>query len=276
MLSLRNSAVCANPSFVEIVGYVASLAIGLVLGLLGGGGSILAIPILVYLFEVEPVRASAYSLFIVGITSVAGAYSKHREGLVNVRTGLAFGLPSIVSIFITRKWVVPAIPEVVLQVGDFLLTKRFLLLGLFAILMVLAAIPMIRPSTERQPSDLGKGAFPMIAQGAGIGFITGLVGAGGGFLIIPGLVFLAGLPFKIAAGTSLLIIALNSLVGFLGDTLNFSMEWVFLFTITGLSIIGMIIGNRISRLHKPAHLKQAFGWFVLIIGIYILLKELNS
>lgn len=260
----------------ELVGYVAALAIGLVLGLLGGGGSILAIPILVYLFEVEPVRASAYSLFIVGITSAAGAYSKHREGLVNVRTGLAFGLPSIVSIFITRKWVVPAIPDVVLQVGDFLLTKRFLLLGLFAILMVLAAIPMIRTRTERQPSGREKGTLPMIAQGAGIGFITGLVGAGGGFLIIPGLIFLTGLPFKTAAGTSLLIITLNSLVGFLGDILNYSMEWAFLVSITGLSIVGMVIGSRISRQHKPVHLNRAFGWFVLIIGVYILLKELIS
>lgn len=275
MPSSRNSIGCAKSNRVEIVGYLSALAIGLVLGLLGGGGSILAIPILVYLFDIEPVLASAYSLFIVGITSAAGAFSKHREGLVSVRTGIAFGVPSIVTIFATRKWIVPAIPEVVFQSGDFQLTKRLFLLGLFAVLMVMAALPMIRQGKEPQPSDQRKGAFPMIAQGAGIGFITGLVGAGGGFLIIPGLVFLTGLPFKTAAGTSLLIIALNSLIGFIGDVLNYPMDWPFLLTITCLSILGMFLGGRLSKIYQATHLRRAFGWFVLITGIYILLKELN-
>jgi hypothetical protein len=260
---------------VEFIGYLSALAIGLVLGLLGGGGSILAIPILVYLFKIEPVLASAYSLFIVGITSAAGAFSKHREGLVSVRTGIAFGFPSIVTIFVTRKWIVPAIPDIVFQSGEFLLTKRLFLLGLFAVLMVMAALPMIRAGKELQPSDQRKGVFPMIAQGAGIGFITGLVGAGGGFLIIPGLVFLTGLPFKTAAGTSLLIIALNSLIGFMGDVLNYPMDWPFLLAITGLSILGMIMGSRLSKIYQAAHLRKAFGWFVLLTGIYILLRELN-
>ncbi|MBL7849723.1 MAG: sulfite exporter TauE/SafE family protein [Cyclobacteriaceae bacterium] len=259
----------------EIVGYLSALAIGLVLGLLGGGGSILAIPILVYLFDTEPVRASAYSLFIVGITSAVGTFSKYREGLVSLRAGIAFGIPSILTIFITRKWVVPAIPDTVLQSGDLLITKRLLLLGLFAVLMILAAIPMIRAGKEPTPSDHPGGFLPMIAQGAGIGFITGLVGAGGGFLIIPGLVFLTGLPFKKAAGTSLLIIALNSLIGFMGDVLNYRMEWSFLLGITGLSIIGMVIGSRLSARYKSGQLRIAFGWFILITGLYILIKELN-
>lgn len=275
MRSSRNLIGCAKSDGVEIVGYLSALAIGLVLGLLGGGGSILAIPILVYLFKMEPVLASAYSLFIVGITSAAGALSKHREGLVSVRTGIAFGFPSIVTIFITRKWIVPAIPEVVFQSGDFLLTKRLFLLGLFAVLMVMAALPMIRQGKEPLPSDQRKGVFPMIVQGAGIGFITGLVGAGGGFLIIPGLVFLTGLPFKTAAGTSLLIIALNSLIGFVGDVLNYPMDWPFLLAITGLSILGMILGSRLSRIYQGAHLRRAFGWFVLLTGVYILFRELN-
>jgi len=259
---------------VEVIGYLSALAIGLVLGLLGGGGSILAIPILVYLFNIEPVRASAYSLFIVGISSAAGALSKHREGLVSFRTGIAFGIPSIVTIFLTRKWLVPSIPDVVFQYGEFFLTKRLLLLGLFAVLMVLAAIPMIRPGKEPLPSELPKSVLPMIAQGAGIGLITGLVGAGGGFLIIPGLVFLTGLPFKTAAGTSLLIIALNSLMGFLGDLLNYRMDWPFLLGITGLAIFGMLIGHYLSKRYTGAHLRKAFGWFVLFTGAYILIKEL--
>ncbi len=258
----------------EIIGYLSALGIGLVLGLLGGGGSILAIPILVYLFNIEPVRASAYSLFIVGITSAAGTLSKHREGLVSFRTGIAFGIPSIITIFMTRKWLVPSIPEVVFQYGEFLLTKRLLLLGLFAVLMVLAAIPMIRQGKEPLPSSVPKSVLPMILQGAGIGLITGLVGAGGGFLIIPGLVFLTGLPFKTAAATSLLIITLNSLVGFLGDLLNYEMEWPFLLGITGLAILGMFSGHFLSKKYKGAQLRKAFGWFVLLTGAYILTKEL--
>ena len=274
MHSLQNLTGCGNGS-VEIIGYFSALAIGLVLGLLGGGGSILAIPILVYLFDIEPVRASAYSLFIVGITSAFGSFSKYREGLVSVRTGIAFGIPSIATIFITRKWVVPAIPDLVLQSGEFILTKRLLLLGLFAILMVLAALPMIQAGKELQPAHPQNRFLQMILQGAGIGFITGLVGAGGGFLIIPGLVFLTGLPFKTAAGTSLLIIALNSLVGFMGDVLNYPMDWVFLLGITGLSILGMLAGSQLSRRYPASHLRKVFGWFVLITGVYILLKELK-
>lgn len=258
-----------------MIGYLSALAVGLVLGLLGGGGSILAIPILVYLFGIEPVRASAYSLFIVGVTSAAGAFSKYREGLVNVRTGIAFGVPSILTIFLTRKWIVPAIPEIVLQIGDFELTKRLFLLGLFAGLMILAAVPMIRQGNEPLPSDQPGGVLPMIGQGAGIGLITGLVGAGGGFLIIPGLVFLTGLPFKIAAGTSLLIIALNSLIGFTGDVLNYPMDWGFLLRITGLSVIGMILGSQLSKRYKGVQLRKGFGWFILATGLYILFRELN-
>src|SRR6185295_16649885 len=129
---------------VEVFGYLAAISIGLVLGLLGGGGSILSIPILVYIFHIDPVRASAYSLFIVGFTSLVGAIPKYRNQLVNLRTGILFGIPSFISIFATRKWIVPAIPEVLFTSGEFVFTKRLLVLGLFATLMLLAAIPMIR------------------------------------------------------------------------------------------------------------------------------------
>jgi uncharacterized protein len=259
---------------VELLGYAASLLIGLTLGLLGGGGSILSIPVLVYLFDIEPVRASAYSLFIVGTTSALGAISKHREGLVNIRTGIAFGIPSIITIFLTRKWLVPSIPDAVLQYGEFLMTKRLLLLGLFAVLMILAAIPMIRPGKELLASAVPNRTVPMILQGSGIGLITGLVGAGGGFLIIPGLVFLTGLPFKTAVGTSLLIIALNSLMGFLGDLLNYEMEWPFLLGVTALAILGVVAGNHLSKKYSGTFLRRSFGWFVLITGAFVLMKEL--
>ena len=257
----------------ELFGYLASIFIGLVLGLLGGGGSILSIPILVYPFAIEPVRASAYSLFIVGITSLFGAIPKYREGLVNLRTGILFGIPSIISIFATRRWLVPAIPEILFQSDEVIITKRMLLLGVFAILMILASIPMIRKGNEPVAGDRKFKTFQVFVQGTFIGFLTGLVGAGGGFLIIPALVFLTGLSFKTAAGTSLFIITINSLIGFLGDALNYSMDWGFLLSITSLSIVGIVIGNRLSRLIEGTKLKQGFGWLILVMGFYIILRE---
>lgn len=259
----------------EILGYFASVLIGFVLGLLGGGGSILSIPILVYLFGIDPVRASAYSLFIVGVTSFAGTIPKYREHLVNLRTGILFGLPSIASIFVTRKWLVPAIPDVVFQTEGFTLSKRILILGLFSVLMVLAAIPMIRGRDNITSQNHKFRTFLVIVEGILIGFLTGLVGAGGGFLIIPALVFLTGLPFKTAVGTSLFIIAINSLIGFIGDLLNYQMDWPFLLSISALAIAGILVGNRINRKVPARKLKRAFGWMILVMGCFILFAELS-
>ena len=231
----------------EYFGYFASVFIGLLLGLLGGGGSILSIPILVYLFGIDPVTASAYSLFIVGTTSFAGAVPKYRDHLVNIRTGFLFGIPSIIAIFLTRKFLVPAIPDVLFQSGDFIFTKRFLLLGVFAILMVLASIPMIRGRRVVNKDRQKFQTLLVVVEGILIGFLSGLVGAGGGFLIIPALVLLTGLPMKTATGTSLFIIAINSLTGFMGDVLNRSMDWQFLITITAIAIVGVHFGNVLSK-----------------------------
>lgn len=259
----------------EFFGYLASIFIGLILGLLGGGGSILSIPILVYLFKVEPVQASAYSLFIVGVTSLVGAIPKYRQHLVNVRTGIMFGIPSIFSIFCTRKWVLPAIPDIIFTAGDIVFTKRLLVLGLFAVLMILAAIPMIRGRKKFASDNQRFRTFLVIIEGSIIGFLTGLVGAGGGFLIIPALVLLTALPFKTAVGTSLFIISINSLLGFVGDLLNFEMDWPFLLSISGLAIGGIVIGNYFSNHIAAAKLKIAFGWVTLFMGCYILFMEIN-
>jgi uncharacterized protein len=258
----------------EIIGYLASVCIGLILGLLGGGGSILSIPILVYLFHIDAVMASAYSLFIVGVTSFVGAIPKYREHLVNIRTGILFGIPSIISIFVTRKWIVPALPDVILATDSFVLTKRILVLGLFALLMILASFSMIRGRREIVSDAKGFRVFLVILEGLVIGFLTGLVGAGGGFLIIPALVFLTGLPFKTAVGTSLFIIAINSLMGFLGDVLNYPMDWKFLVSITSLAIIGILIGNKLQRKVSAIRLRQAFGWLILMMGTGILIREI--
>jgi uncharacterized membrane protein YfcA len=258
----------------ETAGYIASIFVGVVLGLLGGGGSILSIPILVYLFGIDPVLASAYSLFIVGTTSLVGTISKYKQRLLHLRTGLIFGIPSIFSIFATRKWVVPAIPEIVLVTESFILTKRILVLGIFALLMITASFSMIRGSAEITSGNDTFKTHWVILQGVLIGFLTGLVGAGGGFLIIPALVFLTGLKFKIAAGTSLFIIAINSLTGFMGDVLNYTLDWFFLISITALAVVGILIGGFFSRKISGMHLRKAFGWLTLVMGSWILVKEL--
>jgi uncharacterized membrane protein YfcA len=258
---------------IETFGYLAAVCIGLILGLLGGGGSILSIPILVYLFHIDAVLASAYSLFIVGITSLVGAIPKYKDHLVNVRTGFLFGIPSIISIFVTRKWIIPSIPDVIFQTESFVLTKRILVLGIFALLMILASFSMIRAKREIVSDARGFRVFLVIFEGLLIGFLTGLVGAGGGFLIIPALVFLTGLPFKTAVGTSLFIIAINSLMGFLGDVFNYAMNWSFLLTITALAIGGILIGNQLQKKISALRLRIAFGWLVLTMGTYILLRE---
>lgn len=258
----------------ELLGYFASILVGIILGVLGGGGSILSIPILVYIFSIEPVLASAYSLFIVGTTSFVGAIPKYRDHLVNIKTGILFGLPSIVTIFITRKWIVPSIPDVLLHTETFTLTKRIFLLGLFAVLMVLTSISMIRNKQRPEMDEPRFRTFLVIVEGILIGCLTGLVGAGGGFLIIPALVLLTGLNFKTAVGTSLFIIAINSLMGFLGDLLTHTIDWKFLLSITSLAIIGILIGNVIAKRIPSHNLKKGFGWFVLLMGLFILTREI--
>ncbi|MEO8471052.1 MAG: sulfite exporter TauE/SafE family protein [Chryseolinea sp.] len=260
----------------EIIGYIASIAIGLILGLLGGGGSILSIPILVYLFQIDVVLASAYSLFIVGTTSLVGAIPKYKDHFVNVRTGLWFGIPSILAIFSTRRWIVHAIPEVVYDNDHILITKRLLLLGIFAMLMIFASISMIRGRQETDSEADRIRVGWLVVQGTVIGFLTGLVGAGGGFLIIPALVLLTGLTFKTAVGTSLFIISINSYSGFIGDFFNYDMNWRLLATITSLAVAGILIGNKLSAKVPSQLLRRIFGWFTLAIGFFILLKELSA
>ena len=260
----------------ELAGYAASILIGLILGMLGGGGSILSIPILVYLFQIDVVMATAYSLFIVGTTSLVGALTKYREHLVNIKSALWFGIPSVISIFVTRKWIVPAVPDVVWQTDLLLISKRLLLLGLFAVLMVLASFSMIRDAHDYNTDDERFMPVLLIIQGILIGFLTGLVGAGGGFLIVPALVLLTGLTFKAAVGTSLFIIAISSLTGFLGDLMNYPMDWTFLLIITGLAIFGILLGNQFTRRISSIQLKRIFGWLILVVGCGILIRELTN
>ncbi len=261
----------------EIIGYLASIVIGISLGLIGGGGSILTVPVLVYLLGVEPVLATAYSLFIVGSTSLVGAFPKYKQGLVNLKTALIFGVPAIAAVYATRKFIVPAIPQELFTIGDMAITKPILMMLLFAVLMVFASYSMIKGKKEEDNGSNGEQKFnyPLILiEGAVVGILTGLVGAGGGFLIIPALVLLSKLPMKQAVGTSLLIIAAKSLIGFLGDIGHQIIDWKLLIIVTALAIAGIFIGNSLSKKVSGEKLKKGFGWFVLVMGIYIIVKEL--
>ncbi len=260
----------------EVAGYIASIVIGVSLGLIGGGGSILTIPVLVYLFKVDAVLATAYSLFIVGVTSAIGSASYFRNGLVNIKTAIVFGIPSIIAVFFTRSIIVPAIPNEVFRVGDFIVTKGILLLLLLSVLMIAASYSMIKKSKKPLNNDITEQKFnyPLIlAEGLVVGVLTGLVGAGGGFLIIPALVVLSKLPMKEAVGTSLVIISAKSLIGFLGESGETIMDWTFLMKVTAFAIVGIFIGSALSKKINGDKLKPAFGWFVLIMGVYIILKE---
>ena len=264
-----------SPQFcrMEIAGYIASLLIGVSLGLIGGGGSILTVPVLVYLFAISPTIAISYSLFIVGFTSLVGAYNNYRKGLVNFKTALLFGSASITTVFITRKFIIPYLPDVFFTIGGFEVHHALFVMVVFAILMVAASVSMIKGKKAQTVQKANSSVWLLLAYGIMIGLVTGFLGAGGGFLLIPALVILMKLPMKEAVGTSLLIIALNSIIGFLGDLGLHAIHWTFLITITAIAIAGIFVGSYFNQKLDPAKLRKGFGWFVLFMGIYIIVKE---
>jgi uncharacterized membrane protein YfcA len=259
----------------EIIAYLASALIGISLGLIGGGGSILTVPVIVYLFGVTPLLATSYSLFIVGTTSLVGAFQSFRNNLVNVKTALLFGLSSITTVFIVRKVLVPVIPAHLFSIAGFQVTSNMMTMVLFALLMLLASFSMIKDkeNAEAKSATYSK-TLKLLIYGVGIGTATGSLGAGGGFLLIPTLVILVGLHMKEAVGTSLMIISMNSLVGFTGDLGHFQIDWSFLLKVTAIAMSGVFLGIYLSTKIDGAKLKNGFGWFVLIMGCSILLKEL--
>ncbi|WP_430400927.1 sulfite exporter TauE/SafE family protein [Flavobacterium sp.] len=257
----------------EIFGYIGALLIGLVLGLTGGGGSMLTVPILVYILAINPVIATAYSLFIVGTTSVFGAFDNYRKGLVDFQKGFLFAIPSFIGVYLTRRFLVPIIPNEIITINYFTLTKGTFLMLFFALIMFLAAFSMLKKKKEINNS-IETSKLNLIIQTFFIGIVIGLVGAGGGFLIIPSLVLFAKLPMKKAVGTSLFIIAMNSLIGFLGDVENLTINWFFLLSFTAISVLGIFIGSYLNKFINETQLKKGFAYFVLVMACFILFKEM--
>lgn len=256
--------------------YFLALFIGLSLGLTGGGGSILTVPVLVYVAKIEPVIATAYSLFIVGFTSLVGAGSYFKKGLVNVRMSVVFAIPAFITVWLMRKFVIHAMPEVLLTVGSFVLTKDLFLMLFFALIMLISGCKMVCGDSTKNVKQVAKMNYPLIIiSGITVGILSGLVGAGGGFLIVPALVFLMYLPMHKAVGTSLLVISINSLIGFTGDVLNLpKIDWGFLIVFSIIASAGVFLGVYLNRFINNQKLKKVFGYFVFIMAVVILVEEL--
>jgi hypothetical protein len=262
----------------EILGYASALLIGLSLGLIGGGGSILTVPVLTYLMGVNAKLATAYSLFVVGVSALVGAVKKSKQGLVDYKTGIIFAIPALSSVYFTRAFLVPRIPEVITEIGSFVLTDSIAIMSFFAIVMLLAAYSMIKGRKEdNEEEKLINYNYPMIIiEGIIVGLVTGIIGAGGGFLIIPALVVLAKLPVKKAIGTSLMIISFKSLIGFIGDVQNPNLEidWQLLSIFSAIAVAGIFIGTYLTKFVSANGLKKGFGYFIVIMALFILFKEL--
>ena len=255
----------------EVIGYISAVFIGIILSLIGGGGSILTVPVLVYILAIEPVLATAYSLFIVGTTSFVGAVKNIKTGNIDIKTGIVFSIPSLFAVYFTRRIIIPSIPQKIIIINDFSLSKETGIMLFFSLIMLLAATTMIYKRKEkRKENKIKYTAITLV-----VGVFTGLVGAGGGFLIIPALVLLGGLSMKKAIGTSLMIISVKSLIGFTGDlSTALNIDWFFLSSFCFFSVLGMGLGLHISKFIEGEKLKKVFGWFVLLIGLFVFIKEL--
>ncbi|MDB4127448.1 sulfite exporter TauE/SafE family protein [Flavobacteriaceae bacterium] len=260
---------------IEFIGYISALIIGISLGLIGGGGSILAVPVLAYLFSVNEKVATAYSLFIVGSSALVGGLKQHFKGLVDWHTAIVFGIPAIIGVSVVRHYVVPALPNVLFNIGDFEFTRRMGMFGLFALLMFPAAFSMLKDRKEKEIIGVVKYNYSLITiEGLLVGAITGMIGAGGGFLIIPALVILANVEMKIAVATSLIIIAFKSLMGFfLGDAFTMEIDWSFLTVFTSISLVGIFIGSYLGNFIDGKKLKKGFGFFIFLMAIFIFYME---
>lgn len=263
----------------DIFVIISAFFIGAIMGLIGGGGSILTVPVMVYLVGVNPILATAYSLFVVGVSAVFGAINNVRKKMYDLKIAILFAIPSFIAVYLVRRLVIPILPEYLINTDRFTLTSETGIMIFFAFIMTLAALSMlgvmdrfVKVKERKSPKPLA-----VLIEGGIVGAITGLVGAGGGFLIIPALVLLAGLPMKTAVGTSLIIISVKSLIGFLGDLQSGQLiEWIFLLKFTGISIIGILVGGYFSDKISNKKLKIGFGCFVLVMAGYIIYKEVIS
>lgn len=259
----------------ELIGYLACASIGISLGLIGAGGSILMVPVLVFLFHMPPVLATSYSLFVVGVTSFFAATGKFRKGDVLIGSALTFGLTSMLVVIGIRHFIVPVIPESFGSIGNAPVSYDLLCIFFFACLMIVAAIFMISKSREVHVESIpcSGGLLKSIPYALLVGTVTGFLGAGGGFMLIPVMTLLLGLDIKKAVGTSLAVVALNSLSGFANDLDHVDLDWKFLLIISAIALLGSVAGAKLADRVNSKRLKACFGWFVLILAMLIITRE---
>lgn len=257
----------------EFFGYLLAVLIGIFLGIFGGGGSLLAVPVFAYIFSLDEKVATAYSLFTVGISSIVGSIKQ--LGNIEWKVTLIFGIPSIIAVLLTRFFIIPNLPEIIFDNETFIITRRMLIFGIFTFLLFISSFSMIYETNKNvKPINIKNFYALIIIEGFVVGSLTGFVGAGGGFLIIPALVILIGLDIKKAIATSLIIIALKSTFGFfLGDVMVMNIDWDFLIYFTILTTLGVIIGTYFGKSIDKLKLKKWFGIFIMVIAISILFKE---
>jgi uncharacterized membrane protein YfcA len=262
------------------LGYFLGFVMGMTLGLLGAGGSILTVPILVYCFQIAPLTATGYSLLIVGAIALAGAFTYFRQHLVDIRAGVTFSLPAMLAVWLTRTYLIPALPDPLIESGGFAVSKDNMILILFGLLMLASAFFMIRRSRdaptveETQPPEGWLRFIVLVLSSAGVGVLTGLVGAGGGFIIVPTLTVLFKLPVKMAVGTSLMVIAMNGLTGFNSDLMSgLTIDAVMLISFMAATLSGMFVGTVLNKLVDPATLCKLFALVTVVLGLFILLEQ---
>jgi uncharacterized membrane protein YfcA len=257
-------------NYTELLGYFGALIIGLVVGLFGGGGSILAVPIFVYLFHLNPILATSYSLFVVGFSAAAGTIINIKKKLIDYRIAIIFSFPALFSVFVVR-----SLPEVILETGSIYITTKMALMLLFSIVILLSSFSMLKKNKAVIAQKLNNTNYSLLLiTGSVVGVLTGLVGAGGGFIIVPALVFFAGLKIKQAVATSLVIITCNALFGFLSDITQVNIDWFFLTSITLISVLGIVLGSYLSNFINDMSLKKNFARFILLIALMIICNEL--
>ena len=264
-------------NYLEIVGFFGAFLTGIVIGLFGGGGSILAVPIFVYFFKLNPVLATSYSMFVVGSSAAVGTIININKKLIAYKTAVIFTLPALVSVYMTRRFLIPNIPDILFSFKDFDITKKMVLMLFFSLVIIISSIPMMKqPITEPNTTTSEKNYGLLIVIGLAVGVLTGLIGAGGGFIIVPALVLFARITIKQAVATSLIIVAFNSLIGFCSDLSLLKIEWDFLILFTALSILGILIGIYISNFVRELTLKTNFARFMIIMAAIIIFKELTA
>lgn len=262
-------------NYTELLGYFGALIIGLVVGLFGGGGSILAVPIFVYLFHLNPILATSYSLFVVGFSAAAGTIINIKKKLIDYRIAIIFSFPALFSVFVVRRYLISSLPEVILETGSIYITTKMALMLLFSIVILLSSFSMLKKNKAVIAQKLNNTNYSLLLiTGSVVGVLTGLVGAGGGFIIVPALVFFAGLKIKQAVATSLVIITCNALFGFLSDITQVNIDWFFLTSITLISVLGIVLGSYLSNFINDMSLKKNFARFILLIALMIICNEL--